>query len=158
MKKIYILYGTQSGNAQEISYSLHNLLLEKEYECSCMSLNNTTIENDSFNFIDINEPVILIVVCSTYGNGDAPESANHFWRKIKNRKHPRDLFKNIKYAVMGLGDTNYDNFCKMGKNIDKRFDELGGERILHLHCADEAKDMETTVDAFNEKVLQFFSF
>jgi sulfite reductase alpha subunit-like flavoprotein len=43
----------------------------------------------------------------------------------------------------------------MGKNIDKRFKELGGERVIELHCADEATNMETTVDSFTEKVLEF---
>jgi sulfite reductase alpha subunit-like flavoprotein len=119
-----------------------------------MSLNQT-VENESFNFIKMDEPTILIVVCSTYGNGDAPETANHFWRKIKNRNLPTDLFKNIRYAVMGLGDTNYDKFCNMGKNLDKRFKELGGERVLELHCADEATNMENTVDSFVEKVFNF---
>jgi len=154
MDNIYLLYGTQSGNAQAITNHIYSLLLDKNYKCRHMSLNQT-VENESFNFIKMDEPTILIVVCSTYGNGDAPETANHFWRKIKNRNLPTDLFKNIRYAVMGLGDTNYDKFCNMGKNLDKRFKELGGERVIELHCADEATNMESTVDSFIEKVFNF---
>ncbi len=154
MNNIYLLYGTQSGNAQAITNHIYSLLLDKNYKCSHMSLNQT-VENESFNFIKMDEPTILIVVCSTYGNGDAPETANHFWRKIKNRNIPTNLFKNIQYAVMGLGDTNYDKFCNMGKNLDKRFKELGGERFIELHCADEATNMESIVDSFIEKVFKF---
>ncbi len=36
----------------------------------------------------------------------------------------------------------------MGKVIDKRFDELGGKRLLELHCADEATGLEETVEAW----------
>ena len=154
MDNIYLLYGTQSGNAEAITNNIYSLLLDKKCECSHMSLNQT-IENGNFNFIELNKPAILIVVCSTYGNGDAPETANHFWRKLKNRNQPTNLLKNIQYAVMGLGDTNYDKFCNMGKNIDKRFKELGGERVIELHCADEATNMESIVDSFTEKVLEF---
>lgn len=56
------------------------------------------------------------------------------------------MFESLKYAVLGLGDTNYDKFCHMGKSIDKRVQELGGQRILPLCCADEATGLEETVE------------
>ena len=59
-------------------------------------------------------------VCSTTGNADAPDNCERFWRYIKRRSHPADLFKGLEYCVLGLGDTNYDKFCYMGEMIDKR--------------------------------------
>lgn len=41
----------------------------------------------------------------------------------------------------------------MGKSIDKRFAELGGDRFLPLYCADEATNMEEVVEAFKAAVL-----
>ena len=64
------------------------------------------------------------------------------------RSAPKDSFESIPYAVLGLGDTNYDKFCHMGKNLDKRIDELGGRRLLELKCADEATDMEEVIEAW----------
>jgi sulfite reductase alpha subunit-like flavoprotein len=55
--------------------------------------------------------------------------------------------------VLGLGDTNYDKFCHMGKSIDKRLGELGGNRVLSLACADEATNLEETVEAWK---VEFF--
>jgi sulfite reductase alpha subunit-like flavoprotein len=149
--EIYILYGSQTGNAEEISKEIYQLLVEKGFNCKHGSL-NSTLTNNGFSFVKETVPCKLIVVCSTTGNGDAPESANHFWRKIKNRALPKHLFDGIQFAVLGLGDTNYDKFCQMGKGLDRRFEELGGTRIIDLHCADEATGLEETVNEFIDKV------
>ena len=41
----------------------------------------------------------------------------------------------------------------MGKKIDRRFHELGGKRILDLHCCDEAVGSEEMVELFIEKLM-----
>ena len=180
---IYLLYGSQTGNAEEISKDIYEILLEKNYKCNYSSLNKT-VQNDTFNFINQNEVfheyqtmhnfpisgelimdeekesnynIFLIIICSTTGNGDAPDTANLFWRKLKNRKLPKNLLNGIKYGVLGLGDTNYDKFCAMGKNLDKRLKELGAEQIIDLHCADEAVGLEETVEQFKTKLFEVFS-
>jgi len=162
---IYVLYGSQTGNAEEISNDIYEILLEKKYKCNYSSLNNT-VKNDTFNFINQNEiidgekenndNIFLIIVCSTTGNGDPPETANLFWRKLKNKNLPKNLLHGTKYGILGLGDTNYDKFCAMGKNLDKRLKELGAEQIIELHCADEATGLEDTVEQFKTKLLEIF--
>ena len=153
---IYILYGSQTGNAQDISEDIYTRLSNIGYECIYMSLNNT-LENNTFNFINNSETKTnIIIVCSTTGNGDAPETANFFWRKLKNRNQPNNLLNGIEYSVLGLGDTNYDKFCNMGKSLDKRFHELGAKRFIELHCVDEAVGMEDSVNLFIEKVIEYF--
>ena len=66
---------------------------------------------------------------------------------------PKDTFENIPYAVLGLGDTNYDQFCHMGKMIDKRLKELGGNRLHPLCCADEATGLEETVEGWKAEIM-----
>lgn len=56
--------------------------------------------------------------------------------------------------MLGLGDTNYDKFCHMGKSIDKRLMELGGNRVLPLACADEATGLEETVESWKSKFFE----
>lgn len=159
---IYILYGSQTGNARDISEDIYTRLSNNiSYECIHMSL-NSTIENNTFTFINNNNntneetKINIIIVCSTTGNGDAPETANFFWRKLKNRNQPNNLLNRIEYVVLGLGDTNYDKFCYMGKSLDKRFNELGAKRFMELHCVDEATGMEESVNLFIEKVVEYF--
>jgi len=45
----------------------------------------------------------------------------------------------------------------MGKNLDKRFYELGGTRLFELHCADEVSNYEDTINTFTNKVLHNFT-
>lgn len=55
--------------------------------------------------------------------------------------------------MLGLGDTNYDKFCNMGKSIDKRLEELGGCRYLNIYCADEGtSNMEETIEEWKEVI------
>jgi len=62
------------------------------------------------------------------------------------------MFASIPYAVLGLGDTNYDKFCQMGKLIDKRLTELGGVRLCELCCADEAVGLEDIVEKWKNDI------
>ena len=63
------------------------------------------------------------------------------------------MFQDIPYAVLGLGDTNYDQFCHMGKMIDKRLKELGGNRLHPLCCVDEATGLEDTVEGWKAEIM-----
>jgi sulfite reductase alpha subunit-like flavoprotein len=154
-ESIYVLYGSQTGNAQEIAKTIYHILVDNRYSCKYLSLNES-IEKETFLFLDKDISVNIIIVCSTTGNGDAPETANHFWRKLKNRNQPKHLFQHISYTVLGLGDSNYDKFCQMGKYLDNRLFELGGIRLFDLHCADESSDFEEIIDSFIKKILNHF--
>jgi len=156
MKKIYVLFGSQTGNAQQISRNIHELLNEHGIPSIYLSLNET-IQDNTFCFLPEKENATsLVIVCSTTGNGDPPETANRFWRTLKNRKLASSLLEGLEYAVLGLGDTNYDHFCHMGKQIDRRMNQLGATRFLELSCADESVDLEETVDSMTEKILHYF--
>lgn len=147
MSDLYILYGSQTGNADEISREIFDKCVEMGIPCKRESLN-------AAKGVKLKEVAkCVLVVCSTTGNGDAPENADGYWRSIKLRSAAKDLLAGIKYAVLGLGDTNYDKFCYMGKSIDKRFSELGAERFLEVHCADEAVGLEDVVNVFRAKVF-----
>jgi methionine synthase reductase len=145
-KKLFILYGSQTGNSEEIAMGLAARCTEelKLHNVQCDNLNSTKkIIGDLKNLASL-----VIIVCSTTGNGDAPENADGFWRAIKIRSVAKDFFKNMPFCVLGLGDTNYDKFCHMGKSIDARMSDLGGKCVKPLTCADEATGLEETVDPF----------
>ena len=78
-RSIYVLYGSQTGNSEHIAKDLYDKLLELGLPCKCQTLN--TIKK-----VDLrNDASCLVIVCSTTGNGDAPENAELWWRSIKLR-------------------------------------------------------------------------
>jgi methionine synthase reductase len=144
---IYILYGSQSGNCENISKILYDILNTKGEPIIYGTLNSILNQIDNINGT-------MYIICSTFGNGDAPENASAFWRTIKNRKIKNDIFKNINYIVLGLGNSNYSHFCYMGKKIDKRIVELGGQRIKPLVCVDEVEGLEEPVELWLDQFRQ----
>lgn len=149
-KKIYILYGSATGNGESIAKILvENIREDLKCEVYCNTLNS--IKNDISELYNICS--LLIIICSTTGNGDAPENANIFWNIVKKRSLSKIILNNMPFIVLGLGDTNYDKFCHMGKSIDKRLKEIGGKQYLELECADESNNFEEIIENWNEKVL-----
>jgi sulfite reductase alpha subunit-like flavoprotein len=103
----------------------------------------------------------VIVVTSTTGNGDAPENAGRFVRLIKRKITTSSsggtsslLFRHVAYAVLALGDTNYDQFCACGVLVDKKMHEHGGQRVQSLACADEATGLEDVVEPWKATILR----
>jgi methionine synthase reductase len=172
---VFILYGSQTGNGESLATDLSERLTEAGVPNESMTLN-------AAKKMDLKGTAsLLVIICSTTGNGDAPENADGWWRTIKLRSAVRyythvsprmfclcitvriirrnlqakDMFEGVPYTVLGLGDTNYDKFCHMGKSIDKRLEELGGRRVLPPYFADEGTGvMEETVEAWKVAVFE----
>lgn len=77
---------------------------------------------------------MLILVVSTHGEGEPPESARQLYRFLHGERAPR--LDGLRYAVFGLGDSSYEHFCKAGRDFDQRLEALGASRLLKRVDAD----------------------
>ncbi len=173
---LYILYGSATGNAEAIAKDLaatYEMILNnpdsKTYfsEVVCAELNQfkkMKLAEDVWSQPPCpgNDSVKhgLLVVASTTGNGDPPENSDKFLRYLKksNRAATKDPsvrpFQHVAFAVLGLGDTNYDQYCQHAKLLNKYMLELGGTEIRKLTCADEGTgQLEEVVDAWTGSIL-----
>lgn len=156
MANLYILYGSATGNAEGIAKDLAEKPLPSHFSSVvCKPLNDfKKLAVDWEKEPEHGRKHGLILVSSTTGNGDAPENASRFVRFIKRKQTVESQsFQHCAVAVLGLGDTNYDQFCEMGKLIDKKVVELGAERAMPLACADEGTGLEDVVEPWLDTVF-----
>src|SRR5207245_5078419 len=68
----------------------------------------------------------LLVVTSTYGDGEPPDNAKAFWDFLGSDVAPK--LPQLRFSVCALGDSNYPQFCAFGKSVDERMPKLGALR------------------------------
>ena len=131
-KKLSVLYGTQTGNAEDLASDAAVLAKKSGYSV-------TVEELDSIEMETLADLQNAIVVVSTYGEGEMPDNAQIFWDKLSADTAPR--LDNLSFAVLALGDTSYDEFCQAGKLIDTRFEQLGASRLIQrIDCDVDYED------------------
>ncbi|RLN90899.1 hypothetical protein BBJ28_00000324 [Nothophytophthora sp. Chile5] len=151
-RAVSVFFGSQTGCAESIAQRIYDEALEKQLDAELLPLNDfQKVRFPSISKVESREGHLVVIVCSTTGNGDPPDNCGKFWRYVKRRTQPKDLLAKLRYSVLGLGDTNYDKFCFMGKGIDKRMRELGAQCFYDFgtflqRAADEAMGLEDSVE------------
>jgi sulfite reductase (NADPH) flavoprotein alpha-component len=142
---LLILYGSQSGNAEGLA---HDLAATVRMRQGRASLNPRVIGMEHFADIDFSAEKHILVISSTWGEGEMPDNAKAFWEWLQSDKAPP--LGHAAFAVLGLGDRNYRRFCQAGKYFDGRIAELGARRLRPLCECDT--DFETAAHAWLEAV------
>ncbi|KNE66454.1 hypothetical protein AMAG_11591 [Allomyces macrogynus ATCC 38327] len=139
-----ILYGSQTGNAESIARGLHDTAVARGFNSSVHCLNDHAAAH-----LD-QVPAVLFITSST-GDGEPPDNANLFFRALRKLKGgDKGPWPQTRYALLGLGDTNYSNFCGAAKRLEKRVSELGATRFYASAFADDATGLEETIDPWVE--------
>ena len=138
-----ILYASQTGNAQAVAQQLAD-------SASARGITSKLVSAANFKPRDLAKEKILLLVVSTQGEGEVPESAQDLWKFLNGRKKP-DL-SGLQFAVYGLGDSSYTFFCKAGIDFDNRLAELGGRRLLERVDADV--DFDAVTDSWVPQALE----
>ncbi len=120
-KTMTILYGSQTGNSQGLAEKYASLLKAQNVDVTVSSLGK-------FKASNLKKITNLLLIVSTHGEGDPPDQAIQFYEFLHSKRAPK--LEHLQYAVLALGDSSYEYFCKTGKDFDEQFAKLGATRIV----------------------------
>ncbi|XP_048466571.1 methionine synthase reductase isoform X2 [Rhincodon typus] len=141
--RILLLYASQNGQAKAIAEEIAEAADGKGFiaDLYCVS------QMEEFNLEKERAPVVIIA--STTGVGEVPDTARKFAQKLKSDL-PANFYSHIKYAVLALGDSNYCCFANGGKIIDKCLQQLGAQHFYATGYADDGVGLELVVEPWIE--------
>jgi sulfite reductase (NADPH) flavoprotein alpha-component len=128
-----ILYGTQTGNAEGVANDASAAAKAQGFDVTVSGLDE--IELDEFAGLKN-----VLIITSTYGEGEMPDNAELFWEALSSSMAPR--LEGLSFGVLALGDTGYDGFCQAGKLIDTRLEQLGASRFVARADCDVDYEMQ----------------
>ena len=134
--EIMVMFGTETGNAEELAETAVEMASSYDLTGKLYDMEDVTVEM-------LEECKRLIVVCSTWGDGEQPVNAQDLYDSTMEMGD--GSLGSLKFAVLALGDTAFDLFCESGKEWDAVLEEKGGIRV------NDRIDCDTDYDDFAEE-------
>jgi sulfite reductase (NADPH) flavoprotein alpha-component len=145
-RTLTVLYGTETGN----SAGLAAMIVER---AKARNLTARLCDMAAYKIRELKDEQDLLIITSTHGEGDPPQTAAGFFEFVEGRKAPK--FSDLRFAVLSLGDSTYEFYCEAGKRIDRRMEELGGERLMPRVDCDVDYDEDAV--AWTQDILDRFA-
>ncbi|XP_053667571.1 NADPH-dependent diflavin oxidoreductase 1 [Anopheles marshallii] len=133
-RKLTILYGSQSGTAQDLAEQIWR-------ESKMYFFRGNVLPMDEYDVSQLIGERFVVCVCSTYGQGEEPDNMKRFWKFLLRKNLPTDSLQQVHFAVLGLGDSRYPKFNYVAKKLHKRLIQLGGTALLPVGLCDDQHDL-----------------
>ncbi len=140
--KLTIIFASQTGNAKGVAQALLK-------EAQAAGIQAQLFDASDYKGKDLAKETHVIFVASTNGEGEAPDNALALHEFLKSKKAPK--LPNLKYGVLGLGDSSYQFFCQTGKDFDQFLENLGAQRLVKRLDADV--DYQAAATEWRKQVL-----
>lgn len=140
--KLTIIFASQTGNAKGVAESL-------EQEAKAQGIDVALFDASDYKGKNLAKETHVIIVASTNGEGEAPDNAIELHEFLQSKKAPK--LPNLKYGVIGLGDSSYEFFCQTGKDFDTYLSKLGATPFIDRVDCDV--DYEAPASEWKAKAL-----
>ncbi|KAI1342412.1 riboflavin synthase domain-like protein [Xylariaceae sp. FL0016] len=129
-RRMLILYGSETGNSQELAEDLERLAERLRFETVLCEMNDVQLG------VLLQYPLVVFVL-STTGQGDLPRNALKFWKALLRKRLPPNCLANLNFTTFGLGDSSYTKYNWAVRKLHKRLEQLGGTEFFPRGEADE---------------------
>lgn len=117
---LLILFGSQTGTAEKLAKEIAK-------ESKAHGCHARVVDAAQHATVEWGREANVLVVTSTYGDGDMPDNAQAFWEWLQT--DAARALAHLNFSVLALGDSSYEHFCGAGQKIDARLEALGAKRV-----------------------------
>ena len=142
-RRVQILSASQTGNARRVAKALHERLTASGLEAHHSPMGD-------YNAQQISDEDIVLLITSTYGDGEPPEEALPLYRLLRGKNPPR--LDGVDFAVLALGDSLFPKFCQAGKDFDESLALLGARRLRDCGYCDQ--DYRAAAESWSKDIAE----
>ena len=139
---VKILYGTETGNSEDLANQACVVLKQNEIDSEVLDMSNISLN-------DLKKYAKVIIITSTWGDGDAPSNAIEPLDALKSEN--TKCLSELHYAVFGIGESIYDHFCQAAIDFDKVLENLGAKRLEKVEKSED--DNESNLNDWLSKII-----
>ncbi|MBD9603188.1 PepSY domain-containing protein [Pseudomonas sp. PDM10] len=125
-----ILVGSENNSTWGFAKTLHDALHQNGHQVHSAAMNEWVG--------DYRNAQRVFILTATHGDGDAPASASQFLARLGKT----GLKPGLPFAVLGLGDRQFAQFCQYAHQVQDALLQAGGSPLLGLETINRQSSQE----------------